>query len=120
LIGVGWGGLAVLDSGGSKASAIIWGIQIGIGFALLQMVLFYLMYKLNSPNTPTNSDAVGAIGTVYLTIPGEEKMGKVTVKIKGSSRELSAISDTGEPIFTGKSIVIVSMLGSYAVVQAIN
>lgn len=120
LIGIGWGGMAILDLGGSKTSSIVGGILIGIGFALLQMILFYLMYRLHSPNTPTKSDAIGATGTVYLTIPGGNKMGKVIVQIKGSSREINAISKDGTAISNGTSVTVVDIRGSYAVVQAIN
>ena len=42
LVGISWGGLALLDSGYSEINSILYGFLIGMLFAMLQSTLFYL------------------------------------------------------------------------------
>ena len=69
LVGISWGGLALLDSGYSEINSILYGFLIGMLFAMLQSTLFYLMYKLQEKNEPSLQSAVDSDATVYQPIP---------------------------------------------------
>jgi len=48
-------------------------------------------------------DAIGQIGSVYLTIP-EQGTGVVSVAVKGTLRSLDAMSEAGKRIPTGAMV----------------
>ena len=72
--------------------------------------MFYGMRKLSDSGTLNYKNAVGAIGEVYLTIgANRSKMGKVSVRVQGTLRELEALSDSLSELKSGTIIQVVDV-----------
>ena len=68
------------------------------------LLLYYLMKLQQSGNINAN-DFVGCSGTVYINIPaGRIEQGKVTISLRGCSREISAVAD--EDLLTGTAVKV--------------
>ena len=90
----------------------LWGFLAAFVFGLIAMSLTALavwgMMRLQHSGNVKKDDFVGRVGTVYMQIPGGSKLGKVTVTVGGSTREVAAISE--EPLATGTPIKIVAVI----------
>jgi len=76
---------------------------------------FKQIYKLRSDGTVRIGEAVGALGTVYLTIPGEDSgAGKVHITLGGRTMEYRATTD-GPALKTGTPIVVTRVTGEDSV-----
>lgn len=106
----GWTGVFVLKSGGSILLAV--GLASLSGFAAMFVVAYmlYLFSKLGEDGTVDLNEAMYNTGEVYLAIPANKNgTGKIHLKVKGSLRELDAVSD-GDAIPTGVPIRVVEVL----------
>lgn len=115
LMGLGWGGLmAFKELHQSEFISILIGVGIGLVIVALNVLSFFLMAKLNAPNTVNMKSLIGQVGTVYLTIPssGTNKMGKVTVTFNGALRELNAVTIDDSPIPMGYGVEIIDILAN--------
>ena len=89
-------------------------LRVGIAFAsgMAGVVLVGWMMRslagLQSSGNVNPNNAVGQTATVYLRIPENGGMGKVTVEIQGRSMEFDARSD-GTAIDTGARVTVVSV-----------
>lgn len=90
------------------------------GLASVWMIkkLFSAFHKLQSSGTINIDNAVGAHGTVYLTIPKGAK-GRVLVKINNSLREYDAAAVNEMEIPTGTPVRVVWVDGGILVVEKI-
>ncbi len=79
--------------------------------------IFFQMGRLQSEGNLVITDAIGQVGTVYLTIP-ESGTGVVSVTVKGTLRSLDAISETGKRIPTGAIVRVVSITAGKILVVA--
>ncbi|EGV42173.1 hypothetical protein BZARG_416 [Bizionia argentinensis JUB59] len=103
----GWSGIACLDAGFSKPITVIISIISGFCMMAIMAAMFYYIKKLTSSGTLIYKNAIGAVGEVYLPIgPNRSKMGKVSVTIQGSLRELDALTDSITEL-ESRSIIIV-------------
>ncbi|MCG6157200.1 hypothetical protein [Rubinisphaera margarita] len=76
---------------------------------------FKQIYKLRSDGTVKINEAVGEMGTVYLTIPGEDTgAGKVQITLGGRTMEYRATTD-GPALKTGTPIVVTRVTGEDSV-----
>jgi hypothetical protein len=117
LVGLGWGGLALLDSGYSETMTIVIGSLIGLGFAILQTSLFYLMYKFNAPNKPEIFSAVGLDGKVYLKIPKNgDGLGKVQLTHNETLKTVNALTYGQQNIGKGRLVTVIEVDGDNLVV----
>jgi hypothetical protein len=71
-------------------------------------MIFLNMRRLQSDGTMDMNNAVGQVGTVYLTIP-EKGTGVVTVTVQGTRRNLDAIGELGQRIPTGSIVRVISV-----------
>jgi hypothetical protein len=70
---------------------------------------------LRAEGTVRIEKALGAVGTVYIKIPGRRAgQGKVTLELQGRSVELSAVTEHDE-LPTGATIVVTRVIGPDAV-----
>jgi len=79
--------------------------------------IFFQMGRLQSEGNMVISDAIGQVGTVYLTIP-EKGSGVVTVTVKDTLRNLDAVSENGRRIPTGAIVRVVSITAGKILVVA--
>ena len=72
--------------------------------------LVYLVMKLQGDANVKSKDFIGKEGTVYISIPGGEQEGKVTVSAGGATYELKAVADKNIP--SGSSVKILAFAGA--------
>ena len=111
LIGFGWSAILLKDKISSIALLAFVALLIGVALVVLVMYLFKWLYSMQaSGNIDVRKDAVGCLGSVYLTIPGERSgEGKVQITINNSVREYGAVTD-GEALPTGAQIRVVEVI----------
>lgn len=69
--------------------------------------------KLQDNGTLNANNAVGKIGTVYLTVPPKRAgQGKINVLVQERYAEYEAVTDSDEPIVTGSEIKVIGHLGA--------
>lgn len=112
--GIAFFGLAGLACRGSNISeAAQLGIAIACGFVAI-VAVYYLMRALNSFNANGSlrtSAAIGAEGTVYLTIPAMRKgVGKVTIVQQERTVEYDASTESEFDLKPGMPIVVDKVL----------
>ncbi|OIQ29942.1 MAG: hypothetical protein BM564_03995 [Bacteroidetes bacterium MedPE-SWsnd-G2] len=106
----GWSGIACIDEGLSKLLTLFISFACGIAMMTIMASMFYYMKKLAHSGTLNYNNAVNAIGEVYLTVGGNRsKIGKVSVKIQGSLRELEALTDANTDLPTQTVIKVVAV-----------
>lgn len=106
----GWSGIACIDAGLSTPLTITISILSGLFMMTIMASLFFFINKLSDSGTLNYKNAINAVGEVYLTI-GEtrSKMGKVSVNVQGSMRELDALTDSMTELKSGTIIKVVDV-----------
>ncbi|WP_282043821.1 hypothetical protein [Winogradskyella flava] len=106
----GWSGIACIDAGLSKPLTIIISVVCGLLMMLIMATLFYFIHKLSDSGTLNYKNALDAVGEVYLTIgPDRSRMGKVSVNVQGTVRELDALTDAITELKSGTIIKVVDV-----------
>jgi hypothetical protein len=106
----GWIGIACINAGFSKPVSVIVALGCGLLMMSVMAAMFYGMKKLSDSGTLDYKNAINAIGEVYLTIgASRSRMGKVSVKIQGTLRELEALSDSLLELKSGTIIQVVDV-----------
>ena len=106
----GWIGIACINSEFSKPLSVVIALGCGLLMMGIMAAMFYGMRKLSDSGTLDYKNAIDAIGEVYLTIgANRSKMGKVSVKIQGTLRELEALSDSLFELNSGTIIQVVDV-----------
>lgn len=101
-------GLGLLQIRASEAVSLLGALAAGIFTAWATGMIFLQMRRLQSEGTLVISNAVGQVGTVYLTIP-EKGSGVVTVTVQGTMRTLDAVSEHSRRIPTGSVVRVVGI-----------
>jgi len=106
----GWIGIACINAGFSKPVSAIVAFGCGLLMMSVMAAMFYGMRKLSDSGTLDYKNAIGAIGEVYLTVgDNRTKMGKVSVRVQGTLRELEALSDSLSELKSGTIIQVVDV-----------
>lgn len=106
----GWSGIACLDAGLSKTVTVIISLISGLLMMAVMAAMFHYMKKLTASGTLNYKNAIGAVGEVYLTIPANRaKIGKVSITIQGSLRELEALTDSNSDLKSGAVISVLDV-----------
>lgn len=106
----GWSGIACMDAGLSTPVTIIISVMAGLIMMVIMAALFFFISKLSDSGTLNYKNALDAIGEVYLTVGAERsKMGKVSIRVQGSLRELEALTDALTPLKTGTIIKVIDV-----------
>lgn len=109
LLGFGWTGISFYDVFENKTLLILIALIVGIGFVAMFFLIISQIRKLAEDNTFKIKDTLGKTGEVYLTIPGKKSgIGKVQISIKGSFKELRAITES-ESLKSGTLVKIKSI-----------
>ncbi len=106
----GWSGLAASESGLSDMRAF--SVAIGAGLLAMYLVawMMHFLTKLHAEGNVQIAHAIGANGTVYLSIPGNrEGIGKVHVNVQERTMEYSAVT-AHEKLPTGMPVVVVGVV----------
>ncbi|WP_411765971.1 hypothetical protein [Winogradskyella sp. A3E31] len=106
----GWSGIACIDAGLSKPLTVVISVICGLLMMLIMATLFYFISKLSDSGTLNYKNALDAVGEVYLTIGADRsRIGKVSVNVQGSVRELDALTDALTDLKSGTIIKVVDV-----------
>ncbi|MEM1002156.1 MAG: hypothetical protein AAGH46_05870 [Bacteroidota bacterium] len=106
----GWSGIACIDEGLSTTLTVIISTLCGFAMMTIMAALFYFIRKLNDSGTLDYNNAINAIGEVYLPIGADRsKIGKVSIKVQGTTRELDALTDSFNDLKTGTIIKVLEI-----------
>lgn len=106
----GWAGIACIGEGLSKPITVLISVISGMAMMTIMAAMFHYMKKLTDSGTLDYKNAIGAIGEVYLTIgENRSRMGKVSVRVQGTLRELEALSDSFTELKSGTIIKVVDV-----------
>lgn len=111
--GFGWTGVILTKRGFELPVTLV--VSLAVGGAL--MVAIYLMMRsfmrLQSSGTLDYGNAVGQMGTVYLTIPPVQRAGgQVETMIQGRLVTAEALQKGTQPIQPGTKVKVVERIGS--------
>jgi hypothetical protein len=82
--------------------------------------IIYFMGKLSDSGTLNLNNAVGKVGSVYLTIPAKRAgLGKVQIKVQGL-QTLDAMTDYDEDIKTGALVEVISIINNEILVVRLS
>jgi hypothetical protein len=103
----GWVGFLCIQNGISQALVLPIALAAGVAAFLAVAFLLHSLYKMSSSGNVTAVDAVGAVGTVYLSIPeGKNAAGAVNVAVNQGMCEFSAVSEDSHAIKTGAKVKV--------------
>lgn len=103
----GWSGIACLEEGFSKPVTVVVSVVCGLLMMFAMASLFYYLSKLQSSGTLKLKNALDQIGEVYLTIgANRSKIGKVSITVQGTLRELEALTDAENDLMQGNVIKV--------------
>ena len=106
----GWSGIACIDAGLSKPFTVVISIISGLLMMVVMASLFYYINKLSDSGTLNYKNAIDAVGEVYLTIGSDRSsMGKVSINVQGTVRELDALTDALSDLKSGTIIKVVDV-----------
>ncbi len=94
-------------------TAMTLALASGMGFAAMVAVgwMMQVLYKLKSDGTVNIRNAIGTVGTVYLTIPAKGGgAGKVTLSIQNRTMEYQAITQEESSIATGARVEVCNII----------
>ena len=107
----GWTGVVCIDNGLSTGASITIATLAGVAMMVLMAFLFLWISRLAEDGTLKINSAIGNVGEVYLSIGGSrERIGKISIDVQGSKRELSALTDEKEDLKQGTVIKVVSVV----------
>lgn len=103
----GWSGISFLEAGMSKGIVVLLASACGLAMMFVMAFLLYQMRKMTSSGTLKMKNAIGQIGSVYLTIgANRSRIGKVQITVQGALRELEALTDENEEITTNTVVQV--------------
>ena len=102
----GLGGRAMLETRPAAPLAALAVALLAGGLSMwLMAVIFRMMKKMQSDGTSRPDQAVGLVGSVYLSIPAND-VGKVQIAVNGRLSVLDARSANGQPLPTGSRVKV--------------
>ena len=112
LSGFGWAGGILMNRGYSVGPAIARATVIGALFLLGTALLVRNLLKLQSSGNLDYASAVGAIGTVYCTIPGRDSgRGQVELLVQGRLITADARTESSPELKPGTKARVVGLIG---------
>lgn len=115
-LGFGWAGGIALESGLSVPVAMV--IAMGSGGVLMVAIaaLLRAVYSLRSDGTRKMDDAIGAIGTVYITLPpARASGGQINVTVSGRLETVPALNAALRSIPSGEKVKVVGLVDAQTV-----
>lgn len=107
----GWSGLASIHSDNSDFTTLIISVVCGAIMMSVMAALFYFMRNTGESGTLDLNNAIGVVGEVYLPIKANRStIGKVSIKVQGSLRELEALTDEKEDLQSGNVIKVTAII----------
>lgn len=116
LLGLGWGGVCLASVIPNTLLLSLASFAVGCLFVYIFLVVYRQMFRLEKNGAYHIKDCVGQTVDVYLTVPAQRSgMGKVQVSFNGSVQELSALTDSEQPIRSGQKVRVVELIDNITV-----
>lgn len=110
-LGFGWIGGMALEYGLPLLGAVAVASFAGACVMGIVVLMFRTIYAMRSDGTVKISEAVGAIGTVYITLPPRKSSGgQVVVNFSGRQETLAALCAAEQPIPSGDKVKVISII----------
>lgn len=110
-LGFGWAGGLALDSGLPMIGALGCAALAGAVMTAVIVGMFRLIYSMRSDGTMRINDALGAVGTVYVTLPPAKAAGgQVTVNFHGRQETLAALNTATRAVASGEKVKVVEVI----------
>jgi hypothetical protein len=110
-LGFGWVGGLALDEGWSLPVAMLAALGAGSLLMAVVLMLFRAIYRMRSDGTARVEEAVGGVGTVYVTIPARRASGgQVVVNFSGRQETLAALTAADSAIASGEKVRVLSLI----------
>jgi len=114
---MGWTGLTMLSYNNGLPLSLTVAVLAGFAAMLVVAWMFRVFMKLQNDGTADIKNAVGKVGTVYLTVPPSRKeKGKVNVVFQERLIEVDAVTDGDTPLTYGTEVLVVDVSGLNTVV----
>lgn len=111
-VGFGWSGVIALKAEWGLVAAIAVGLVVGLALMLGIFLLMTSMLRLQSNGSLDFANAIGMVGTVYVTIPAKQKAGgQVEVLFQGRLTMADALSRGEESLSPGTKVTVVEKIG---------
>ena len=115
-LGLGWGGGLAMDAGLPVFIALLCGLAAGEALLASVVVMFRAILSMKSDGTARIADAVGAVGTVYVTVPPTRASGgQVTVTFKGRQETYAALQTGALPLAGGAKVRVRELVDAHTV-----
>jgi hypothetical protein len=110
-LGFGWGGGIALDAGLALGVALVIALGSGAGIMAIVVWMFRAILMLKSDGTVRIKEALGAVGTVYVTVPPRKAAGgQVVVNFSGRQETLAALTSSAQPLASGEKVKVVAII----------
>ena len=115
----GWTGVLMKQADRSTAASVGVAIAAGLAVFLAVGLLWRSFAKLGESGSVDYRSAVGAHGTVYLTVAANRsKPGKVEVMVQGRMRVINALTESDESLPARTAITVVGVVDPSTVLVA--
>ncbi len=121
LLGFGWAGVSLYTAIESNVLLAIVAFLVGVLFIAFFFFIMRALLKLSEDNSFKIEDTIGKTADVYLSIPAAKTgKGKVFISVKGSTHELSAITNSIDEIKNGSLVKVVGIEGDILIVTPLT
>jgi membrane protein implicated in regulation of membrane protease activity len=112
-VGFGWAGVIMLNRGHSMIAAIAVGAVTGVAFLLTTAFLIHNLLRLQSGGGNVDyNNAIGSVGTVYITVPAAETGGgQIEVTIQGRLMMADAYTKSASTLRPNTKVKVVGLIG---------
>lgn len=121
LLGFGWAGVSLYTAIENNVLLAIVAFLVGLLFIAFFFFIMRALLKLSEDNSFKIEDTIGKTADVYLSIPAAKTgKGKVFISVKGSTHELSAITNSVDEIKNGSLVKVVGIEGDILIVTPLT
>jgi len=112
----GLGGLLGQTFGWREPGPLMVALLLGYAAMYGSYKMMRMIARLNADGTQRIEQAVGLVGTVYVSIPPEDSgVGKIHLKLQNRTVEFEAVSREAESLKPGANIVVTDVVGHHRV-----
>ena len=121
LLGFGWTGVSLYHAIPNKLLLTIVAFLVGLVFIAVFVFVMRALIKLSEDNSFNIRETIGMTADVYLNIPkSKEGKGKIFISVRGTTHELSAITEHAEDLKNGTLVKVLDIEGDSLVVIPLN
>ncbi len=118
-MGFGAAGAIASEYGAGYLTASLIGLATGIALSLIMYFILNLIYSQQSSSLVQTASAIGQTGIVQTTISGGSA-GEVSLNVGGQYMTYLAKATSGKEIPKGRSVKVVSLVGSELIVEEVQ